>query len=119
MKRKLLKKKIGQGAKEANIKAIENAFSVFLIFFCLNFGNFDLAGQNYPPSPTTAARDVGQGPGSPCNRGDHPGQGNGAPPPPPPGLCLPINDFLLPLFFSGILLGAFSLYRSDKTYKIS
>lgn len=40
----------------------------------------------------------------------------GAPgtPPPPPGLCLPINDYLLPLFLSGVALGAFQLFRIKK-----
>ncbi len=34
--------------------------------------------------------------------------------PPPPGFCLPINDYLLPLFISGLLLGGFKLWKIEK-----
>ena len=66
-------------------------------------------GKEGPPPPQQKAQN-GNGPGPPCDRGDHPGQGS--PPPPPPGLCLPINDYLVPLLISGILLGAFAAFKS-------
>jgi hypothetical protein len=38
----------------------------------------------------------------------------GMSPPPPVGLCLPINDYLLPLFASGVLLGGISLLKLNR-----
>lgn len=55
--------------------------------------------SNYPPEPTMATDDSLQ---SPCGSGDG-GQEGGIPP--PVGLCLPINDYLLPLLVAGIALG--------------
>lgn len=64
-----------------------------------------------PPQPTTAASQ-GNGRG-PC--GKLPDRGNGPGIPPPVGLCLPINDYLLPLLLSGIALGSFMVWKMDKT----
>ena len=65
-----------------------------------------------PPEPVTAAtQDARKGP---CGRlPDKPGNGPGIPP--PVGLCLPINDYLLPLLLSGIALGGFMIWRLEKT----
>ncbi len=77
------------------------------------FMSYGQGSQEGPPEPKMQS--VGKSPSTgkgPCNRPDNPG--NGSPPPPPPGLCLPINDYLLPLFFSGVALGAFSLFYLQK-----
>lgn len=44
-------------------------------------------------------------PGSDCVK-----DSNGSGPSIPVGLCLPINDYLFPLFISGVALGAWSLF---------
>ncbi|GHA46875.1 hypothetical protein GCM10007103_29920 [Salinimicrobium marinum] len=31
----------------------------------------------------------------------------------PPGLCMPINDYLIPLLIAGILLGAYKVHRIE------
>ena len=79
---------------------------------CLGFGVNAQVSQG-PPTPKTQST-AAKGPGKPCDRPDNPGNGNGSPPPPPPGLCLPINDYLIPLFLSGILLGAFKVWKIEK-----
>lgn len=61
-----------------------------------------------PPVPKTKSHDNGVR--GPCGQPD---QGQGVPP--PVGLCLPINDYLLPLLISGILLGAFKVRRIQKS----
>lgn len=33
---------------------------------------------------------------------------------PPVGLCMPINDYLVPLLISGIFLGAYKLHNIEK-----
>lgn len=66
-----------------------------------------------PPEPRTAANQTGNGRG-PC--GQLPaGGGKGPGIPPPVGLCLPINDYLLPLLISGILLGGIMVLRLEKS----
>ena len=48
---------------------------------------------------------------SPCGSGDG---GNTGAPPPPVGLCLPINAYLLPMLLSGICYGAFKMRRFER-----
>ncbi|WP_156877187.1 hypothetical protein [Salinimicrobium terrae] len=64
-----------------------------------------------PPPPMMQTNDTTQT-DSPCGE-DPDDTGTGAPPP-PKGLCLPINDYLLPLFLAGVALGAFQLSRLKK-----
>lgn len=64
-----------------------------------------------PPEPMMTTEDTT----SDCGSGDG---GDAAGIPPPVGLCLPINDYLLPLFFAGVALGAASLFRIDQRNKI-
>lgn len=66
-----------------------------------------------PPQPTTAAN-PGNGRG-PCGQMPEGGKGGGPGIPPPVGLCLPINDYLLPLLLSGIALGSFMMWRLEKS----
>jgi len=56
-----------------------------------------------PPQPGTKSHNGAAGP-NPCGRPDR-GQGV----PPPVGLCIPINDYLLPLLIMGIVLGAWKV----------
>lgn len=60
-----------------------------------------------PPAPQLKSHDNGVR--GPCGQPD---QGQGVPP--PVGLCLPINDYLLPLLISGILLGAYQVRKVSK-----
>lgn len=95
-------------------------FILSAAFLCLGFGVYAQVGQGPPTPKTSAQAQPGNGNGGPpCDPGNRPGggdkPGHGSPPPPPPGLCLPINDYLVPLFISGMLLGAYKLWRVEKT----
>lgn len=72
-------------------------------FFCLSLGVYAYPIQKDDPPPPTQKSHNGGGP-NPCGRPD---QGRGVPP--TVGLCLPINDYLLPLLITGILLGAYKV----------
>ena len=73
------------------------------------YGLFAQIGRNNPPPP--AAVEHGRDVDVLCGkRPANPGQGI----PPPVGLCLPINDYLLPLLISGILLGGGMVWRLEK-----
>ena len=73
----------------------------FFLVATFSLGVYDIPVQD-PPEPQTKSHDNGVR--GPCGRPD---QGQGVPP--PVGLCLPINDYLLPLLISGILLGAYKV----------
>lgn len=79
---------------------------LIILFTGYSYG-FSAPVYQEPPAPTSSeVNDCGETVEDP----------EGAPgtPPPPPGLCLPINDYLLPLFLSGVALGAFQLFRIKK-----
>lgn len=61
-----------------------------------------------PPEPAQKSHDNGVR--GPCGQPD---QGRGVPP--PVGLCLPINDYLLPLLIAGIFLGAYKVRGASRT----
>lgn len=64
-----------------------------------------------PPEPSMQSQGNGKGP---CGKlTNNPGNGPGIPP--PVGLCLPINDYLLPLLISGIALGGFMVWRLEQS----
>lgn len=85
----------------------------FAAFLCLSFQVYAQGGpEQGPPAPKANTQQT-QGKGPPCDPGHSGENGNGSPPP-PPGLCLPINDYLVPLFFSGLLLGAYKLWKTEK-----
>lgn len=67
---------------------------------------------NGPPEPAAQNQGNGRGPCGELPDPDNPGRGPGIPP--PVGLCLPINDYLLPLLISGIALGGFMVWRLEK-----
>ncbi|MDX1762460.1 MAG: hypothetical protein R3218_09925, partial [Christiangramia sp.] len=71
------------------------------------FGQF---GGSHPPEPMLTTQE--ESTLSPCGSGD--GGTGSVGIPPPKGLCLPINDYLIPLFISGVCLGAFSLLYLQK-----
>ncbi|UZH53905.1 hypothetical protein JRG66_07720 [Salinimicrobium tongyeongense] len=84
---------------------------LLILFSTLSFGfypNAIYAQESHPPPPmmqsTQDTTDNG------CGETDD----ESGTPPPPPGFCLPINDYLLPLFLSGVALGAFQLFRLKK-----
>jgi hypothetical protein len=66
-----------------------------------------------PPEPMAATTTDGRK--GDCGKGDG---GNGGGISPPVGLCLPINDYLVPLLLSGIALGSFSLWQKKQAEKI-
>ncbi len=82
---------------------------ILYIFLVATFslGVYAIPVQN-PPEPQNKSHDNGVR--GPCGRPD---QGRGVPP--PVGLCLPINDYLLPLLISGILLGIYKVRRVPRT----
>lgn len=74
---------------------------------------YSQAPQQGPPEPTSASHGNNRGP---CgNLPDTPDRGNGPGIPPPVGLCLPINDYLLPLLLSGIVLGSFMVWKLERS----
>ena len=89
---------------------------IILIFgiFCLSLGMSSQEFQNHPPQPQSQNA---QAPDLPCGRGyagkpyGGGGQGNI---PPPVGLCLPINEYLLPLLVVGIFLGGYKVWSMEK-----
>lgn len=80
--------------------------------------SYAVYSQNHHPPPPNATESQGNGRGL-CGKfdGTRPGRGPGIPP--PVGLCLPINDYLLPLLLSGIALGSFMVWRLEKPVKAS
>jgi hypothetical protein len=90
------------------LRAMKRKLLYFVLMATLSMGTYSFPLQNDPPEPETdKSHDNGVGP---CGQPD---QGQGTPP--PPGLCLPINDYLLPLLVSGILLGAYNVRKVTKT----
>lgn len=76
----------------------------FLLVLIVGQGEVNAKFSQDPPEPM--ASDV---PGSECA-----GEGTGSGPSVPVGLCLPINDYLVPLFVVGIVLGSFSLWQTEQ-----
>jgi hypothetical protein len=83
----------------------------YFIFLAAFLGNLNAGiSQDFsspPPEPMMTTEDTT----SDCGSGDG-GGGTGISP--PVGLCLPINDYLLPLFVSGIALGAVAVFNLQK-----
>ena len=72
-------------------------------------------GQNNPPPPI---QNQSQGNGrGPCGQLPEPANGNGPRIPPPVGLCLPINDYLLPLLLIGIVFGGYKIWELESYSK--
>ena len=79
-----------------------------LIFLLVFFAKPAFAMSTDPPEPTAYA----DGPTTvPCSEQTDTTTTGGVSP--PPGLCLPINDYLVPLFFAGLCLGSFFLMRCE------
>ncbi|NJW53830.1 hypothetical protein [Salinimicrobium oceani] len=80
----------------------------YLILLAALLGNFHLAIAQELSTPPPEPMMTTEGPSrTGCGEG-------GTSPPPPVGLCLPINDYLLPLFASGVLLGGISLLKLNR-----
>ena len=80
-------------------------FLIAVAFVCFSFGMYSHSLQNTPPPPKKGhSNDPRKGP---C--GHREGTLGGPNIPPPVGLCLPINDYLLPLFIAGIVFGAYKI----------
>jgi hypothetical protein len=98
--------------------AMGKGFKYWILLFAIagfTFAVYSQGPTQGPPEPqTSASQSNGNGRG-PCGRlpnPDNSGKGPGIPP--PVGLCLPINDYLLPLFLSGILFGGYMMWRIEK-----
>ncbi|HET8854292.1 MAG TPA: hypothetical protein VFM60_00095 [Salinimicrobium sp.] len=85
---------------------------VFILIFCCCLPSIDDVRAQTPPPPDTqmSAADV---PGEEC-AGDDPTQ----PGAPPPGLCLPVNQYLLPLLIVGIALGTYKIHQTEKPEEV-
>lgn len=73
------------------------------------------ANATDPPEPmaTTSSTDPRKGD---CGSGDGGTVGGISP---PVGLCLPINDYLVPLLMAGIALGSFRLWKVEQERQFS
>ena len=89
---------------------------LIIVFAGFTYGFYAQVGQNNPPPPM--ALEHGTGNGGPCG-GLKVNPGSGPRIPPPVGLCLPINDYLLPLLLVGIGLGGYMTWRLEKPVKTS
>lgn len=72
-------------------------------------------GQNNPPPPMATSHGNGRGP---CGQLPENANGGGPRIPPPVGLCLPINDYLLPLLLAGIAFGSYKIYQVERPYRM-
>lgn len=63
-----------------------------------------------PPEPTKQQSDRR---GPPCDPGNDGGNGQGVPP--PPGLCLPIDDYVYILMAVGVMYGCYKLRDFEST----
>lgn len=92
------------------------SYKYWILVFAIAGFTFTVYSQGPQHGPPEPQMEHGSGNGrGPC--GQLPAGGNGGGPriPPPVGLCLPINDYLLPLLISGILLGGIMVWRLEKT----
>ncbi len=86
---------------------IRTVFFFFALCFLLNLPSYGQFSQ-HPPAPM--AQDTEDYEKLGC--GENGGGGND--PSVPPGLCLPIDDYLLPLLFAGVLLGAYKMRKFEQ-----
>lgn len=77
----------------------------FLLLFVFLICSLGISNTTDPPEPTYSSTNTEL---SPCGADD------GGSQPPPPGLCLPINDYLVPMLVGGILLGAYKMKELKK-----
>lgn len=75
---------------------------LFISFCCFSLG---MSSQTYPPEPTSVDQKSHET--QDCGEGLETSDGSQIPP--PVGLCLPINDYLVPLLIVGILFGAYKV----------
>ncbi|TRO67412.1 hypothetical protein [Christiangramia sabulilitoris] len=67
--------------------------------------------KNGPPAPTEKRHK-----GPPCDPGTSGnGSGNGQGVPPPPGLCLPIDDYVYLLMAVGVMYGCYKVRKFEIT----
>ncbi|MUP45075.1 hypothetical protein E0K83_04870 [Gramella sp. BOM4] len=78
---------------------VRNIFLVFILTIAFSSVGFSQDKEN-PPQPGTKSHD-----GPPCD----PGTGGVGTNPPPPGLCLPIDDYLYLLMGVGAMYGCYKL----------
>lgn len=86
------------------------------IFFVLLFSvgiSCAVYSQKEPPPPTQNAPGGGHGP--PCDPGSVSGNPNRPGVPPPPGLCLPIDDYVYLLMAVGVMYGCYKMKKFDLT----
>ncbi|WP_324720147.1 hypothetical protein [Salinimicrobium sp. HB62] len=79
----------------------------------MSFGIAAQVRQNNPPPPMASNHGNGNGRG-PCGQLPENANGGGPRIPPPVGLCLPINDYLLPFLLVGIAFGGYKIWKLEK-----
>ncbi|WP_189605600.1 hypothetical protein [Salinimicrobium marinum] len=87
---------------------MKNRVETLFLFTAFCFFTLFSVGQerfNPPPPDGTYMSHETQG----CGDLDD----SGTDPVVPPGLCMPINDYLIPLLIAGILLGAYKVHRIE------
>jgi hypothetical protein len=79
---------------------------LLILLFVITCGAKIFAATD-PPPPTSSDSPHPV----PCSS-ENEGSGGGVSP--PPGLCLPINDYLVPLFIAGVVFGSIKVYGLKK-----
>lgn len=94
------------------MQAIGKSFKYWILVLALVGFTFAVYSQDHPPEPQMAQNGNGRGP---CGELPDKSTGGGPSIPPPVGLCLPINDYLLPLLISGIAFGGIMMWRLERS----
>ena len=75
--------------------------AAFCLFSLLTYSQI----SNHPPEPMASTQDDGwQG----CAEDTQPGK---EVPSVPPGLCMPIDDYIIPLLVAGLIFGAYRMHK--------
>ena len=84
---------------------------IWLLSIILILLSMDSFGQEtYPPPPDDVYMTHETDPcGNPLEH-----DGNDGPITPPPGLCMPINDYIYPFLVLGIFYGAYRMYKLEQ-----
>lgn len=80
----------------------------FILVFTLGLTMVSYSQSKEPPTPG-AKRHIG---GPPCDPGNN-GNGTGSGVPPPPGLCLPIDDYVYLLMAVGVMYGCYKMRKFE------
>ncbi|WP_424492710.1 hypothetical protein [Salinimicrobium sp. GXAS 041] len=88
------------------IRTISFFFALSILLNLSSYGQF----SQHPPAPMAQDNTGYDYQDCADEVEDDPGSGL----PPPPALCMPIDDYLLPLLFAGVLLGAYKMRKFEQ-----